>query len=133
MSLKRKGESAPFNSSLKKFGIDNDGDQVISDDGEDVLHLGQTGFSDSGETDDDEDPDEGESNQSDSEMKDIGGGTKAIQQAKPSTDRSIAFKAATTEEVRMIKDASDLFKSNAFKIQVRPYISLIDIHHDRDV
>ncbi|KIO17772.1 hypothetical protein M407DRAFT_32544 [Tulasnella calospora MUT 4182] len=126
MSLKRKhnGSLATLSQPLKKSKViqDHESDQEISDDGMDTANIAGGRFdesatseesgddgSDAEDSDEDQvDGDAGEANHS----KGHGGRTH------PSPSKTTAFRAPTTQEIRMMKEASDLFRSNSFKLQV---------------
>lgn len=97
--------------------LDDDGDQEISDDGEIPVYepgadsddeMGDGSRADDGEDDGDPSDEEADLNAQDA---------KASASSKPNGANS-TWKAPTTEELANIKAASELFKSNAFKLKV---------------
>lgn len=97
--------------------LDNDGDQEISDDGEIPVYepgadsdeeMGDASRADDSEDDGDQSDEEADLNVQDA---------KASASSKPN-GASSTWKAPTTEELANIKAASELFKSNAFKLKV---------------
>lgn len=128
MSLKRKhnGSVTAITQSLKKSKLlqRNEDDQEISDDGMDTVNIARGNFDESATSEDSEDDgsdvEDSEEDETDGEVEEdenVGGhgGRTNSSPAKPT-----AFRAPTTQEIRMIKEAADLFRSNSFKLQVRP-------------
>ncbi|KDQ16670.1 hypothetical protein BOTBODRAFT_30589 [Botryobasidium botryosum FD-172 SS1] len=100
---KRKNTGDIRKGKAKRLHIaEDDADQVISDDGEQPL---QTAHATESGSSDDEDEEGDDPLQSESR--------KPGPPPKPS-----AWKAPTTEELRTLKDSTELFKSNAFKLKV---------------
>lgn len=108
----------------KDEAIDNDAEQGISDDGMDVIELGRGNFDESATSEEQDSENEAElqvtqesGSGSDDEdaMEWDGLGADGSTRANGVQTRE---KALSTKEIKMVHEASDLFRSNAFKLQV---------------
>ncbi|KAG8928678.1 hypothetical protein FRC01_005567 [Tulasnella sp. 417] len=128
MSLKRKhnGSLAAITQPLKKSKVlqdDDESDQESSDDGMDTVNIVRGTFDESATSEGSEDEASDAENSGDEQVdgeageaahvNGHGARTHSSSPSKPS-----AFRAPTTQEIRMIKEAADLFRSNSFKLQL---------------
>ncbi|RUS31264.1 Nrap protein [Jimgerdemannia flammicorona] len=101
----------------EEIGNDSDPHQAISDDDEDLLMAATTGKYDSHE-------DDGDSDENDD---------KKYEYAQPGhkSEGSHYYQAPTSEEIQGLKEASDLFKSNIFKLEIEELLAEVRIDYSK--
>ena len=87
--------------------VEDDGDQNISDDGEVPVYNSTNEDDDSGD----------DSESGNMEVDDVSAERNAVEGGRPPETHSV-WKAPTTEELHQLKEATELFKSSAFKLKV---------------
>ncbi|KAG9015051.1 hypothetical protein FRB90_005017 [Tulasnella sp. 427] len=130
MNLKRKsnGRVPAMRHPSKKPKLspqESETDQEISDDGVTMDDLARDNSEESTSSEGSEDSEDTDGESDEEEAQDGEGdqianhGPRAQRSENPTShQKSTSFRAPTTQEIRMIKEATDLFRSNSFKLQL---------------
>jgi len=73
---------------------------------------------DDGEDDDEQDDEDDEDEEEDEEMDGVKSITTERKKSKPLSDNSKYYKAPTNEEIQQLRETTELFNTNIFRLQV---------------